>query len=740
MLLIVSKSIAQEETKAPKQEVSNYNYHEAFTPVFYTKNGNSIRSASGAPGAQYWQNRVDYSIKANLNPEKNEVLGSEIITYTNNSPDKLNFLWLHLDQNLFKSDSRGKAVIPLEGSRNGDKGQNFNGGCTIKSISVVSESNVKSISQEVPFEITDTRMQVFLPKEIASNGGKVKLKIDFNFVAPIYGSDRMGILETKNGKIFNIAQWYPRLCVYDDVMGWNTLPYLGAGEFYLEYGDFEVAITAPSDVFVVCGGELLNPTEVYSPEHLKRWDLAKNSDKTIVIRSEDEVFNKKNAFASKKSLTWKFKLNNARDVAWSASSAFIIDAARINLPSGKKSISISAYPIESMGSKAWSRATEYNKGAIEHYSSKWFEYPYPVAVNVAGNQGGMEYPGIVFCNWKSEGQRLWGVSDHEFGHCWFPMIVGSNERVHAWMDEGFNMFINTLSTKAFNKGEYYEKPEDAHIASQVLTHPFLEPIMTVPDGMKEDHLGYLAYDKPALGLKILREQILGETRFDRAFKTYIERWAFKHPTPDDFFRTIENVAGEDLKWFWRAWFVNNWKLDQSIVSVKYIKNDPKLGAIITVANMEKMAMPMDIEIKTKSGQIINHRLPVEIWQRNVVWDFKPILSEAIDTITIDPNHVYPDSNEGNNVWKATTGTLVQDVILDPYIGNFSSKQTPIEVSLSDENSKLIAVFTDQPPLELEYLGNNKFVFVQVGLEIQFNEAKSEFTLKINGDQFLFTRK
>ncbi len=740
MLLIVSKSIAQEETKAPKQEVSNYNYHEAFTPVFYTKNGNSIRSASGAPGAQYWQNRVDYSIKANLNPEKNEVLGSEIITYTNNSPDKLNFLWLHLDQNLFKSDSRGKAVIPLEGSRNGDKGQNFNGGCTIKSISVVSESNVKSISQEVPFEITDTRMQVFLPKEIASNGGKVKLKIDFNFVAPIYGSDRMGILETKNGKIFNIAQWYPRLCVYDDVMGWNTLPYLGAGEFYLEYGDFEVAITAPSDVFVVCGGELLNPTEVYSPEHLKRWDLAKNSDKTIVIRTEDEVFNKKNAFASKKILTWKFKLNNARDVAWSASSAFIIDAARINLPSGKKSISISAYPIESMGSKAWSRATEYNKGAIEHYSSKWFEYPYPVAVNVAGNQGGMEYPGIVFCNWKSEGQRLWGVSDHEFGHCWFPMIVGSNERVHAWMDEGFNMFINTLSTKAFNKGEYYEKPEDAHIASQVLTHPFLEPIMTVPDGMKEDHLGYLAYDKPALGLKILREQILGETRFDRAFKTYIERWAFKHPTPDDFFRTIENVAGEDLKWFWRAWFVNNWKLDQSIVSVKYIKNDPKLGAIITVANMEKMAMPMDIEIKTKSGQIINHRLPVEIWQRNVVWDFKPILSEAIDTITIDPNHVYPDSNEGNNVWKATTGTLVQDVILDPYIGNFSSKQTPIEVSLSDENSKLIAVFTDQPPLELEYLGNNKFVFVQVGLEIQFNEAKSEFTLKINGDQFLFTRK
>ncbi|MGK4567716.1 M1 family aminopeptidase [Flavobacterium sp. 3HN19-14] len=228
----------------------------------------------------------------------------------------------------------------------------------------------------------------------------------------------------------------------------------------------------------------------------------------------------------------------------------------------------------------------------------------------------MEYPGIAFCDWQSTGEGLWGVTDHEFGHSWFPMIVGSNERLYAWMDEGFNTFINSISGADFNNGEYKDKTKDLQMMADAFTNPELEPVMTAPDGLKEEHLGILGYAKPGEGLTMLREQILGNERFDRAFRTYVARWAFKHPTPDDFFRTIENVGGEDLNWFWRGWFINNWKLDQGVASVKYRKNDPKQGAKITIVNLEKMAMPVTVEIKFKSGGAKTIKLPVEIWQRN----------------------------------------------------------------------------------------------------------------------------
>ena len=353
------------------QQVTNYNYHDAFAPGFYKKNATETRSASGQPGSKYWQNRADYSLTASLNEAKNEISGSAIVTYTNNSPDKLGFLWMQVDQNLFKKDSRGNAVIPVKGSRNGAKGEDFDGGYKIKSIKFIGTSNGKSTESDAKFTIVDTRMQVDLPQELKANGASIKLKIDYSFVSPFYGSDRMGVLETKNGKIYTVAQWYPRMCVYDDVKGWNTLPYLGAGEFYLEYGDLEVAITAPANHIVVCSGELLNPTEVYTSDQQKRWAEAKLSDKTVMIRSADEVTNANSRPAGKQTLTWKFKIKNARDMSWASSSAFIIDAAKINLPSGKKSLAISAYPVESNGNDAWGRSTEYTKTSIENYSKRW---------------------------------------------------------------------------------------------------------------------------------------------------------------------------------------------------------------------------------------------------------------------------------------------------------------------------------------------------------------------------------
>jgi hypothetical protein len=465
----------------------------------------------------------------------------------------------------------------------------------------------------------------------------------------------MGILKTKNGKIFTVAQWYPRMCVFDDVSGWNTLPYTGPGEFYLEYGDFDIKITAQANDIVVCSGELVNPQEVYTAEQQKRWAQAVQSEKTVVIRSKDEVADPASRPAGKSTLTWHFKLKNARDASWAASSAFVIDAAKMIMPSGKKSIAISAYPVESdtlSNGNGWRRSTEFVKKSLEYNSNKWFEYPYPAATAVAGTPGGMEYPGIVFCGARSSGRGLWGVHDHEFGHTWFPMIVGSNERLYGWMDEGFNTFINGLSTANFNNGEFKPtRSPDMHATGNAFTLPTLEPILSNgPDNLKERNNGTLLYSKPGAGLNLLRDQILGPERFDYAFQTYIKRWAFKHPTPDDFFRTIENVAGESLQWFWRGWFANTWRLDVAVRDVKYVGNDSTKGALITLDNLEKMVMPVILEIKLKSGKTERVKLPVEIWERNTSWTFKYPSTEEIISVTYDPDKVLPDFNADNNVW------------------------------------------------------------------------------------------
>ena len=725
---------------SPSKQISKYDYHAAFEPFFYTKDGSNTRSASGQPGAEYWQNRADYQLSVKLNELNNEISGTDIITYTNNSPDKMTFVWMNLEQNLFKKDSRGNAIIPVNGSRNGAQGQDFDGGFKIKSVKIVSTIKGKSTETPTKFIITDTRMQVSLPQELKSKGGIVKIKIEYSFISPNEGSDRMGVLETKNGKIFTIAQWYPRMCVYDDIRGWNTNPYLGASEFYLEYGDFDISLTIPANQMVVCSGKLLNPSEVFTAEQNKRYIKASESDKTIIIRSAADVEAIAN-LNSKTYKTWHYKIFNSRDASWASSAAFILDAARINLPSGKKSIAISAYPIESDGNEAWSRSTEYTKASIENYSKRWFEYPYPAAINVAGNEGGMEYPGIVFCSWESKGEDLWGVTDHEFGHIWFPMIVGSNERLFGWMDEGFNTFINSLSSADFNNGEYKEKSIDLHQAAERYTNSKLEPIMSSPDNMKERNIGTLCYSKPSSGLIILREQILGPERFDLAFRTYAERWAFKHPAPDDFFRTIENVSGEDLGWFWRAWFINNWRLDQGINSIKYVENDPKLGAYITIENFDKMVMPVVLEIKTKSGKVSRMKLPVEIWQKNIEWTFKQDSTEEIESIVIDPDHVFPDTNESNNSWNSATGIIEKDTNFKAYLGTYSNRNAPIKIVFSKRRGVLMVEITDYPKFSVELIAKDTFESKEAGVKFEFNESKKGVDMILPDDKKItFTKE
>lgn len=622
---------AQEPVKNSQWEFDDITY----------RRGNVYRSASGVPGPEYWQNRADYSIAAELDEKANVIKGKMVMTYHNNSPEALPYIWMYVEQNRFTPDSRGTLTTPISGGRyEGDT----DGGFVIKNLQAKAKGGALS-----KYLINDTRMQVFFEKPIPAKGGKATVSLDFEFRIPTEGMDRMGKLESGKGIIYSIAQWYPRVAVFDDVVGWNTEPYLGAGEFYCEYGDYDYKVTVPHDFIVAGSGELVNPGEALSKEVAARMKAASQSDKTVYLIKPEEVGNLTlTRPAGNGKVTWHFKMKNTRDVAFAASRAFIWDAARINLPGGKTAMAQSVYPEEVKDNKAWGRSTEYVKAAIEHYSKQWFAYPYPVAVNVASNVGGMEYPGLSFCGATSVESDLWGVTDHEFGHNWFPMIVGSNERRYAWMDEGFNTFINHYSTLAFNNGEYKSDLTDGQKNSYWLKWDRRESIATYPDIAQSMNLAYTAYYKPATGMVLLREYILGPERFDNAFRAYINTWAFKHPQPTDFFNCMENVAGENLNWFWRGWFIGNQNIDLGIKSVT-VKPE---ATVINFTNNGGLPMPVNFRITFADGTVEDKSIPVESWYHGDEWFYLIEGGRKIKSIQIDPKGLLPDVNLKDNTWEA----------------------------------------------------------------------------------------
>jgi hypothetical protein len=640
-LLLVTVFTASAQTQP---DSIKYDHNALFGPIVWPTTSGDTRSASGQPGQHYWQNRADYQIKATLNEGNPDttITGEVNITYTNNSPDNLDYLWLQLDQNLFKPDSRGAATVPIGGDRFDVKGFT-KGGYHIQSVSVT----YKGDTYVVEPVITDTRMQLRLQKPMEGKGEKIQVKVNYSFAIPNYGADRMGRKLFKQGWVYELAQWYPRMCVYDDVEGWNTLPYMGLGEFYCDYGDFDYYITAPANMTVAGSGDLQNPKEVLTETQQKRLEEARSSDKTVMIIKPEEVGTAAAHVSMEGTLTWHFKMLNTRDISWAASPAFIWDAAKVNLPSGRKCIAQSTYPAESLGEDAWSRSTEYLKNSIEIYSDKYFEYPWNSAVSVSGVALGMEYPGIIFCRSDLKKGRLWGDITHEIGHNWFPMIVGSNERKFMWMDEGFNTFINQYSTEKFNSGEYFNsKNRLANTIARMMPHE-KDPLMTPPEAQNEYGQYYV---KTAMGLDILRNVVLGPDRFDYAFNEYIRHWAFKHPLPYDFFRAMNDAAGEDLNWFFQPWFFTTDELDQAIQRVKYVKNDPAKGAEITLVNKDKLAMPVDLKVTQANGKTEVLHLPVNIWQRSGVWTFIYPSTSAIQSLEIDPDHQLPDIDRNNNVW------------------------------------------------------------------------------------------
>ncbi|WP_371861237.1 M1 family metallopeptidase [Acetobacter orientalis] len=628
--------------------------HVIFAPLTLPQPVNLYHSGSGAPGPAAWQNRADYAINVGIDPVTHTLSGSEVLTYTNNSPDELFVLWVQLDQNMYALGSRGAFANP-------NWLKHHTGGVMIDSVSLLSNTD-----QEIavkPF-ISDTRMQVPLEAPLSSKGGKTRLKISWHYTIPPEWGGRTAYSHVPEGEVYEIAQFYPRMAVYDDMRGWDTAPYLGQ-EFYLDYGDIEYSVTVPSGFLVVGSGSLTNPQEVLTQQEQARLAQAAQSETRVLIRNADEV----KALAAHPALgtqTWRFRMHNTRDVAFVASPALMWDAAKLDLPplapeapTGKTvpRLAMSVYPLEAAGAQKWDRSTEYAKHAIEYFSQQWFAYPWPNAINVGGHGAAMEYPGIVFDGKDDAGAELFWVTTHELGHSWFPMIVGSNERRNAFMDEGFNTFIDVYASAHFNHGEYAPKQDveyapktgnPAEDSLEVLKDPAAPPLMTPADLVPEKYRHGVTYFKGAYGLTLLREQIVGPERFDRAFKRYIALWAYKHPTPSDFFRLMESESGEDLSWFWRGWYFNNWGPDYAVDGVSYINANPTQGALVHVVNKGWLPLPVVLSVTWVDGSSARVRIPTETWYQKNEVNLQIPGQQAIRSVVLDPDHVIPDLNRADN--------------------------------------------------------------------------------------------
>ena len=604
---------------------------------------NLIRTGSGMPGPSYWQQRADYAIRATLDTAAQTISGRETIRYTNHSPDTLRYVWLQLDQNIYRQDSRGNAMNPPDTRF---AGAGFAGGFTVDTVREVFAARAGGAPRRASLSIVvnGTVGRLDLDRPLVP-GATAQLEIAYSFPIPEHGSDRMGREHFPEGWLYEIAQWYPRLAVYDDVRGWNTEQYLGQGEFYLEYGDFDIELTVPRSYVVVSTGTLLNPLEVLTAGERARLAQAMKSDSTVAIIGKTEVGQGTTRPAgASPTLTWHFSAKNVRDVAWGAAPNFIWDAT------GWQGILIqSAYPPEANAD--WANSTAYARHTIKHYSEKWFPYPYPTATNVAGPVGGMEYPMLVFCEDRTGGRALFSVTTHELGHQWFPMIVGTNERLYAWMDEGFNTFINVYSSMTFYHDSVLGRGDPQQWARFAATG-LDQPPMLPADRVYPNLLGQVEYTKPATGLHLLRRHILDDsTRFDTAFREYIRRWAFKHPTPADFFRTMEDGLGEDLSWFWRGWFYTTDVVDLAIDSVTVLRDSA--GSQYTglfLSSRGELPMPVELRLSFTDGSTERVRLPVEVWMQRNRYLYVRQFPSALVKAEIDPDLSFPDVRRDNNVW------------------------------------------------------------------------------------------
>jgi len=644
LLLLPVTSQAQQlaSAKPGKPDTSVFRPIDWATP-------NTYRTASGMPGPQYWQQKADYTIRASLDPATQTITGSEIIKYTNNSPDTLRFIWMQLDMNLGSRQSR---MSPLD-QFFFPEDSSFHIGATIEHIQAVhaGAKGGKPTTAALEWWVNSTMMHVELDRPIPPKG-VLTLDIGWHHQVPVQGG-RTGRQEFPEGWLYQIAQWYPRLAVYDDVRGWNTDQYFGASEFYLEYGDFDVTLTAPANYTLAGTGTLTNGAQVFPALIQRRLAAAAHADTIVHIITAAELGSPTLLPAGVgKTRTWHFTATNVRDFAWGAAPNFVWDVTSWD------GITMQALYPPSV-SDVWSTAADMNRHAIKIHS-RWLHYPWPTAISVEGPVGGMEYPMITF-DQADNAKELYYTLAHEQGHEWFPMIVGSDERLFPWMDEGFNTFIDwytfrdrypadtmRIQTLEFGSMRAFQQFLATDTA---LETPIMETQDRSPNGLMS---GWNAYGKPAVALHFLREQVVDSTHFDAAFREYVRRWAFKHPRPDDFFRTMNNALGEDLSWFWRSWFYRTDHLDQAIDSVQQQPDSTGRMTLsrVFLSNRREMVAPVQARVTGADGSVRMVKLPVETWWNGprAVWLLvDPTASKPVK-IELDPMGAYPDVDRANNSW------------------------------------------------------------------------------------------
>lgn len=657
--------------------------HSMFRPIEDWPAPNSIRNAGGAPGQSYWQQRADYVIRASLDTTNHVIKGSERITYHNNSPDALRFVWVQLDQNVVSLEHsrsyKTATALPERISpafRQFVGATQFDGGYDISRVQLVGTNGVLT---DASYFINDTIMRVNLDGALQP-GSAVSFDIDWTYAIPNGG--RGAKEKVRDGWLYEMAQWFPRMSVYDDVNGWQTEQFFGSGEFYLNFGDYDVSLTVPYNHIVEATGELQNPEQVLTSTQQKRLAQAYTSEYPTFIVAPDEVGSAASRPTKSGMLTWQFKANNVRDFAWVSSKTYVWDAAGFDYKDGGPIVKVhSLYPKDAipLWDKVSTRATVVT---LESYGKMSLRYPYPKASNIHGPVFGMEYPMIAFCGARPNPdgsysdaveRSLIGVTIHEVGHNWVPMIIASDERKWTWMDEGLNTFLQFYAEQRYadkfkgtevwtqtTDGTFPSRRGPAPLIVPYMKDPSQVPIMTESD-IIQNNFGNNGYAKPAAGLYMLREQILGPERFDIAFREYSERWSFKHPQPADFFRTMEEAAGENLNWFWRSWFYTTYANDQALAAVTEQAADSLIGSTeqgayyyrVKIDNEGQQIMPVQLKVTYDDGTDSFFSMPADVWRSNELTFTKGFFSEKkVVKVELDPNAVFADIDPDDNVWTA----------------------------------------------------------------------------------------
>jgi hypothetical protein len=583
------------------------------------------RTGSGRPGPAYWQQRADYRISATLDTATHELRGRELIRYTNNSPDALPYIWMFLEQNICSpagiTEKLDQPPLRFLGSTFDFSCKGFRGGVTLE--------HVRTGGQEVRPAVHGTTMRIDLPRALAP-GRTLALDIGWRFTVPPYGAGRMG----RDGSLYQIAQWYPRLVVYDDVRGWNHEPYIGAGEFYLEYGSFDVSLTLPSNYTVAATGMLRNPETILTPEQRSRLAKARASAEPVAIITGPEAGK---VGIPSRTATWRFTADSVRDFAFAAGSQLRWDA------SGYKGALV--HTLYRPSAPEWEEANKMVREALQYFSEQWYPYPYSHIASVEGPIEGMEYPMITFDpRAPSREERHW-VLAHELGHQWMPMIVGTNERLYPWMDEGFNTFIDLAAATKYFAGTPYGDSIEVHPLHLYPDHAIAgqeQPLITRPVEVKD--LFWTGYQKPALMMQTLRYEVLGKDRFDAAFRAYLRAWAYKHPTPADFFRLMRDASGMDLDWFWRDWVFTTARLDQAVDSIGKAGDAEK----VFLSSRGSMTLPLEMDLAFTDGSTERVRLPVEMWNQGPRFAYRLRSAKEVRRVVIDPRRVLPDTDRANN--------------------------------------------------------------------------------------------